>query len=134
MLRVLKDFIFFRDDSYASHLKCITEDQKYGGSDYVQKEFKGEKKQEMWISNIQEAIKNSKKMNPQLKTILDKMLSYSNVPRKKKKFQVFLNSYVICTIFRINNSTILSLMLKFCIFTNTLDYLNTCHMSFEWQI
>lgn len=30
----------FDSESYNDHLKCISEDQKYGGSNFVAKEFK----------------------------------------------------------------------------------------------
>lgn len=80
--------LFHRGEEYASHVKCISENQKYGGSDYVAKEHKGEKKQEEWIMRINEKVANSQNMDPQLKMLLQDIVSYSNVPRKEAKFKV----------------------------------------------
>lgn len=82
----------FRGQEYADHVKCVTEDQKYGGSQYVAKEMKGEKKQEAWIAKIKEQVANTHNMEPQLKELLDRITTFSNIPRKKEKFVRFLNN------------------------------------------
>lgn len=38
-----------RGDDYKSHVKCISEGQKYGGKDYEAKTHKGDAKQQAWI-------------------------------------------------------------------------------------
>jgi hypothetical protein len=38
-----------RGNDYRNHLKCITEDQKYGGKGFEAKSNKGEVKQQQWI-------------------------------------------------------------------------------------
>lgn len=84
-------YLFFpphRGQEYANHFKCITEDQKYGGSNYVQKENKGEKKQEAWIANVQEHVRITPNMDPQLQEILNRIIVFTNIPRKKTKFEV----------------------------------------------
>lgn len=44
-------FITFRGDSYAEHIKCISEEEKYSGKNYKPKANanKGEVKQEQWL-------------------------------------------------------------------------------------
>ncbi|MPC88208.1 uncharacterized protein E2C01_083106 [Portunus trituberculatus] len=79
--------LFHRGEEYASHVKCISEDQKYGGSNYVSKESKGEKKQEEWVINIQEKVANSQNMDPQLRNLLQNIITYTNIPRKEAKFR-----------------------------------------------
>lgn len=52
---MLLSFVFFifsvysRGDDYKSHLKCISEDQKYGGKAFEAKANKGDVKQQQWI-------------------------------------------------------------------------------------
>ena len=38
-----------RGNDYRNHVKCITEDQKYGGKGFEAKSNKGEVKQQQWI-------------------------------------------------------------------------------------
>jgi hypothetical protein len=38
-----------RGDDYKSHVKCISEGQKYGGKGYEAKTHKGDAKQQAWI-------------------------------------------------------------------------------------
>ncbi len=38
-----------RGDDYKNHIKCISEDQKYGGKGYEAKASKGDVKQQQWI-------------------------------------------------------------------------------------
>ncbi|CAL4069086.1 unnamed protein product, partial [Meganyctiphanes norvegica] len=93
----------FWGNEFETHIKCITEDQKYGGTNYVQKEFKGEKKQEAWINHIQNAVANAKNMNPHVKDLLNKIIGFDNIPRKKPKFENFLKNSV-----RVKNPIIIS--------------------------
>ena len=46
--------LFASGDTYKEHVKCISEDQKYGGKDYKPKANanKGERKQEAWTEVI----------------------------------------------------------------------------------
>jgi len=80
----------FDRDTFNSHLKCISENQKYGGSSYVAKPNKGEIKQDLWIQNVRAAIKNV--INPRLKQILHEIQVHSNIPRKEAKFVNFLQN------------------------------------------
>lgn len=38
-----------RGDDYKNHIRCISEDQKYGGRDFQAKANKGDEKQQQWI-------------------------------------------------------------------------------------
>lgn len=82
----------FWGEQYASHVKCISEDQKYGGSNYVSKEHKGEKKQEEWVIRTKEKVANTQNMNPQLRGLLQNILCYDNIPRKEAKFKNFMRN------------------------------------------
>lgn len=78
-------------NSYAKHNECITEDQKYGGQNYQQKEFKGKSKQNNWINGVKSLCdKNNYPKNVQ--NILRSLTSYENVPRKKAKFLNFVKN------------------------------------------
>lgn len=56
--------------------------------------FQGEIKQNLWVEQVQKAIKNVK--NSELKQLLEKILSFHNIPRKEIKFVNFLqNSFRI---------------------------------------
>ncbi|KAM9143122.1 cell growth-regulating nucleolar protein isoform 2-T2 [Pangshura tecta] len=83
----------FWGDDYKSHVKCISEDQKYGGKGYEAKANKGDVKQQEWIQKIHEVIKKPN-ISPKVRNILEQMHTYDNIPRKKVKFQNWmLNSF-----------------------------------------
>ncbi|XP_020668967.2 cell growth-regulating nucleolar protein isoform X1 [Pogona vitticeps] len=76
----------FWGDDYKYHVKCLSEDQKYGGKGHEAKTHKGDMKQQEWIQKIHEAIRETN-INPKVKDILEQMYAYDNIPRKKQKFQ-----------------------------------------------
>ncbi|CAG0895654.1 unnamed protein product [Cyprideis torosa] len=85
----------FWGDEYASHTKCITEAEKYSGKDYKPKPNanKNEKKQEAWLEHIRAAVNSEEaQKDPKLKDILQRMAAYSNIPRKKSKFENFVRN------------------------------------------
>ncbi|XP_034626938.1 cell growth-regulating nucleolar protein isoform X1 [Trachemys scripta elegans] len=85
----------FWGDDYKSHVKCISEDQKYGGKGYEAKTNKGDVKQQEWIQKIHEVIKKPN-ISPKVRNILEQMHTYDNIPRKKVKFQNWMvNSFNI---------------------------------------
>ena len=55
---------FYRGNDYEQHTKCITEEEKYSGKNYVAKPNanKGEKKQDQWLQVLQH-IQNVYKQN-----------------------------------------------------------------------
>lgn len=42
-------YVLGRGEDYKNHIKCISEDQKYGGKGYEAKANKGDVKQQQWI-------------------------------------------------------------------------------------
>ncbi|XP_062874615.1 cell growth-regulating nucleolar protein isoform X2 [Trichomycterus rosablanca] len=81
----------FQGDDYKSHMKCISEDQKYGGKNYEAKANKGDVKQQQWIQSIQEML-SKPGVNGRLRSVLQQVASYDNVPRKKAKFQNWMKN------------------------------------------
>ncbi|KAI1721492.1 LYAR-type c2HC zinc finger domain-containing protein [Ditylenchus destructor] len=82
----------FDKSSYKEHIKCISENEKYGGANYVAKENKGEVKQNSWIDQVNIAVERIK--DPKLKKLLDTVKNYTNIPRKEAKFINFLQNSV----------------------------------------
>ncbi|KAE8629142.1 hypothetical protein XENTR_v10000369 [Xenopus tropicalis] len=81
----------FWGDDYQNHLKCISEDQKYGGKAFEAKANKGDVKQQQWLERIQEIMKKPN-ISPNIRNILNQMSSYENIPRKKAKFQNWMKN------------------------------------------
>ncbi|CAK6958320.1 cell growth-regulating nucleolar protein [Scomber scombrus] len=81
----------FWGEDYKNHVKCISEDQKYGGKGYEAKANKGDVKQQQWIERIQNAI-NKPGVSAKLKDVLRQVSAYDNVPRKKAKFQNWMKN------------------------------------------
>ncbi|VDK80413.1 unnamed protein product [Onchocerca ochengi] len=78
--------------TYKNHIKCVTENKKYGGKNYVEKENKGEAKQNRWIEQVERAIENV--TNKELKDLLQQIRGFSNIPRKETKFINFLQNSI----------------------------------------
>merc|ERR1712228_1102134 len=74
----------FYGDEFNSHVKCVSEAERYGGANYKGKANKGEAKQNSWIEMIQQAMENSK-LSGGAKRVLDVIGANENIPRKKKK-------------------------------------------------
>ena len=72
----------------------MTEDQRYGGLNYISKEMKGQKKQEQWIGKLQDLISNSK-FDRNTEGYLNRILGYENIPRKKAKFLNFVKASIV---------------------------------------
>lgn len=81
----------FWGDDYKNHLKCISEDQKYGGKGFEAKANKGDVKQQQWIQRVHDAM-NKPGVSAKLKNVLQQVSSYDNVPRKKAKFQNWMRN------------------------------------------
>ncbi|XP_040275041.1 cell growth-regulating nucleolar protein [Bufo bufo] len=90
----------FWGDEYKTHLKCLTEDEKYGGKAFEAKANKGDVKQQQWIQRIHEAMKKPN-ISDNIRNILSKISTYENVPRKKAKFQ---NWMINCL--KVNNQAV----------------------------
>ncbi|KHJ94071.1 LYAR-type C2HC zinc finger, partial [Oesophagostomum dentatum] len=81
---------FLLPTNYKDHVKCISENQKYGSKNYIEKEAKGELKQNAWCEQVERAIEFVKE--PKLKSLLQNIQGYSNIPRKEAKFINFLTN------------------------------------------
>lgn len=81
----------FWGDDYKSHVKCISESQKYGGKGYEAKTHKGDAKQQAWIQKINELIKKPN-VSPKVRELLQQISAFDNVPRKKAKFQNWMRN------------------------------------------
>ncbi|KAI4826746.1 hypothetical protein KUCAC02_030179 [Chaenocephalus aceratus] len=81
----------FWGDDYKNHVKCISEDQKYGGKGYEAKANKGDIKQQQWIQKVHDAM-NKPGVSAKLKDVLQQVSSYDNVPRKRAKFQNWMRN------------------------------------------
>ncbi|XP_041639105.1 cell growth-regulating nucleolar protein [Cheilinus undulatus] len=81
----------FWGDDYKNHVKCISEDQKYGGKGFEAKANKGDVKQQQWIQRVHEAM-NKPGISAKLKDVLRQVSTYDNVPRKKAKFQNWMRN------------------------------------------
>lgn len=80
----------FSRETYKDHVKCITENQKYGGKNYVEKENKGEAKQNAWVDQVNRAIEFV--TDSQVKELLKSVAGFANIPRKEAKFINFLTN------------------------------------------
>ena len=81
----------FAGDSYASHTSCISEAEKYQGKLYnapSNNTPKGQRKQDEWLEKLQQAAERTY-LRPQMRSLLQQITEYPNVPRKKAKFQNF---------------------------------------------
>ena len=92
----------FWGDDYKDHVKCVTEDEKYGGKDFEAKTSKGDAKQQEWLQKIHEVMKKPN-INPKVRNILEQMRSFGNIPRKKVKFQVCFKSFVVICAVNLTN-------------------------------
>lgn len=81
----------FWGDDYKNHVKCIREDQKYGGKGYEGKAHKGDMKQQAWIQKVNELIKRPN-VSPKVRDLLEQISGFDNIPRKKAKFQNWMKN------------------------------------------
>lgn len=91
----------FWGDDYKNHVKCISEDQKYGGKGYEGKAHKGDIKQQAWIEKINVLIKRPN-VSPKVRELLEQISGFDNVPRKKAKFQNWMKNSL-----KVHNESIL---------------------------
>lgn len=83
----------YRGSSYSSHFECITEEQKYGGKNFKQQEFKGKNKQNAWVAKVKTMIQ-SNQYSPGVQNVLKSLINYDNIPRKKVKFINFIKNSI----------------------------------------
>lgn len=97
----------FAWNEWEAHTSCMSEAQKYQGKLYQAKDSsnKGQVKQESWIENVEKAIADpASGVAPQTRSLLEKLMGFSNIPRKQKPFGNFVkNSLNIWDDKRIND-------------------------------
>ncbi|XP_070255551.1 cell growth-regulating nucleolar protein [Myotis yumanensis] len=81
----------FWGEDYKNHVKCISEDQKYGGKGYEGKAHKGDIKQQAWVQKVNELIKRPN-VSPKVRELLEQISGFDNIPRKKAKFQNWMKN------------------------------------------
>ncbi|KAM9457299.1 cell growth-regulating nucleolar protein isoform 2-T2 [Clarias gariepinus] len=81
----------FWGEDYKTHVKCISEDQKYGGKNYEAKANKGDVKQQQWMQKVQMTL-DKPGVSARLRSVLQQVVAYDNVPRKKAKFQNWIKN------------------------------------------
>ncbi|KAM8804263.1 cell growth-regulating nucleolar protein isoform 1-T5 [Rhynchonycteris naso] len=91
----------FWGEDYKNHVKCISENQKYGGKGYEGKTHKGDVKQQAWIQKINELIKRPN-VSPKVRELLEQISGFDNIPRKKAKFQNWMKNSL-----KVHNESIL---------------------------
>lgn len=91
----------FWGDDYKNHVKCISEEQKYGGKGYAGKAHKGDVKQQAWIQKVNELIKRPN-VSPKVRDLLEQISGFDNIPRKKAKFQNWMKNSL-----KVHNESIL---------------------------
>ena len=78
-----KDFTM---QSYKAHNSCMSEEQKYQGHLYKPGKAKKVDPQELWTQAVSTAAETATSKH---KGLLQKLIGYTNVPRKKPKFLNF---------------------------------------------
>lgn len=102
--------MYFSDEDYIVHTKCITEDERYAAKNSIPIGIpkKGELKQETWLEMISSIIAKETNLKPAYRNLLNAVASYTNVPRKKAKFIVrtynfqkylFINLYFVLELY-----------------------------------
>jgi len=78
----------FYGNEFESHIKCISEAQKYMGKLYQADSSKREgAKQDDWLTSVSEALTN---YQGPLRYLVDRLQAYDNIPRKQKAFENFV--------------------------------------------
>ncbi|KAJ8927567.1 hypothetical protein NQ314_019950 [Rhamnusium bicolor] len=74
----------FRGEEYVSHVKCLTEDERYAAKGtYVNGNVKkGEVKQESWVEMIKTILNQETNIEPPCRKLLNIISTYNNIPRK----------------------------------------------------
>lgn len=85
-------FYFFSGKDYESHIKCITEEERYSGKGFQAKEKKGEKKQNAWVEMLQSVLDEQKNAPNNVRRIIETISKHNNTPRKKPKFINFVKN------------------------------------------
>lgn len=85
-------YLHYSGKDYESHIKCITEEQRYSGKGFVAKEKKGELKQNIWVEMVQSVLDEQKNAPKNVIKIIETVSKHTNTPRKKPKFINFVKN------------------------------------------
>lgn len=77
------------------HTKCFTEEDRYSAKGTASKILKGELKQNEWVKTVNLIIEQQKNARPGIKNILQGLVKYDNIPRKKVKFLVSYSDFFL---------------------------------------
>lgn len=95
-LLLIELILFFsRNEEYTVHTKCITEEERYSAKGSIPGGIvkKGEVKQESWTDMIRSIVQSEESnLKPSLRNLFNTISNYTNVPRKKVKFIVGLQT------------------------------------------
>lgn len=83
---------YFRGKDYESHIKCITEEERYSAKGFQAKEKKGEKKQNTWVEMLQSVLDEQRNSPRNVLRIIETVSKFNNTPRKKPKFINFVKN------------------------------------------
>ncbi|KNC78984.1 hypothetical protein SARC_08599 [Sphaeroforma arctica JP610] len=86
--------VVFEGNSYNQHSSCVSEAQRYQGALYKgasAKQLKKQNTQNQWLENIQQFV-DSGDADRRMRPMLEKMLTYENIPRKWPKFKNFCSN------------------------------------------
>lgn len=78
----------FTGETYAAHVSCVSEAQRYEGKLYDGRANKGEVKQAAWIDGVR-ARAADPSVDPKLRPHIERLLAHTNIPRKRAKFENF---------------------------------------------
>ncbi|XKL60034.1 hypothetical protein PGB90_001050 [Kerria lacca] len=83
----------FNEHTYSAHTKCVTELERYSAKGFVAKASsnKGERKQNSWV-NVVRLVLDKPTLTSMQRQLLKIISNFENVPRKKNKFQNFINN------------------------------------------
>ncbi|KAG5859786.1 hypothetical protein JTB14_018455 [Gonioctena quinquepunctata] len=84
----------FREEEYVVHTKCVTEEERYAAKGSMPNGVvkKGEVKQESWIEMVRSILDEEPNLKPSHQNLLNNILNFNNIPRKKPKFMNFIKS------------------------------------------
>jgi len=87
-------FTDFKDEDYVSHVKCVTEEERYAAKGSMPNgvEKKGETKQQSWNDMIKSIVQKEENLTVPLRNMLHIIGGYTNIPRKKVKFFNFVHN------------------------------------------
>lgn len=90
----LKDF---RGSEYVSHTQCVTETERYSAKGFTPKPNfqKGLSKQNLWNDMVKEVLKRQD-LGVEERSLLNKIHTFQNIPRKRSKFHNFIKSATRC--------------------------------------